>query len=62
MTIEQAESLISYAEQFGDNWKSLLMQDWMRGGSKSFRGEWCYLQQLRNTVGPSGLKEITIGG
>ena len=57
---EQLEALSAYARQLGKNWKEHLLTDWMNAGEKTrFKGEWAYLQQIRNKLGPSWLSRIS---
>lgn len=53
-TPEQMAALKDYAAWAGPDWKNQLQTDWMRAGSR-WPGEWAYLQQLRNQLGPSWL-------
>ena len=58
LTPEQAAALAEYREQAGRKWKEQLMADWMRGGSNHYRGEWAYLQQIRNAFGSKIFQEF----
>ena len=58
LTPEQAAALAEYREQAGRKWKEQLMADWMRGGSNLYRGEWAYLQQVRNAFGAKIFQEM----
>jgi|SRR5690349_5339753 len=60
LTPEQAAAIRAYAAQHGRTWKDQLLSDWMRAGSRTYRGEWCYLQQIRNQKGPSWLRSMTL--
>jgi hypothetical protein len=60
LTPEQADAIRSYAAQHGTRWKDQLLTDWMRAGSRTYRGEGCYLQQVRNQHGPSWLRSMTL--
>src|SRR5690349_4719146 len=60
LTPEQAAAIRAYAAQHGRTWKDQLLSDWMRAGSRTYRGEWCYLQQVRNQKGPSWLRSMTL--
>ena len=51
---EQMEALKAWATLYGRNWKSSLRDAWMTGDYGSFEQS-NYLQQLRNTFGPSWL-------
>jgi len=57
LTEQQDEALQSYAEWCGEGWKVQLSYDWMNAGS-NYPGEWCELQRLRNTHGPSWLASL----
>lgn len=60
LTPEQADAIRSYAAQHGRTWKDQLLTDWLNAGSRTYRGEWCYLQQIRNQKGPSWLRAMTL--
>lgn len=60
LTPEQADAIRAYAAQHGRRWKDKLLNDWMRAGSRTYQGEWCYLQQVRNQHGPSWLRAMTL--
>lgn len=48
-TPKQLAALREYAEQFGTGWKERLNADWWSAGiGTGYKGEWAYLQQLRN--------------
>ena len=47
-----------YRTLAGKRWKEQLMADWMRGGSNLYRGEWAYLQQVRNAFGAKIFQEM----
>ena len=51
---EQLEALKAWAALYGRNWKSPLRDAWMTGDYGSFEQS-NYLQQIRNTFGPSWL-------
>jgi hypothetical protein len=35
----------------GRSWREYLIDDWMRAGERTlFKGEWAYLQQVRNSI------------
>jgi hypothetical protein len=51
---EQLEALKAWAALYGRNWKSSLRDAWMTGDYGSFEQS-NYLQQIRNTFGPSWL-------
>jgi len=50
----QYEALICFADLHGRNWKSKLRDCWEIGNYNGFDGD-CYLQQIRNSFGPSWL-------
>jgi hypothetical protein len=55
---EQIEALKEFAEAHGRNWKSALREAWMTGnyeGIEPYGKTAAYLQQVRNTFGPSWL-------
>jgi len=56
---DHIDALHQYAKWAGRNWKSMLREDWMRSGS-NYPGEWAYLQQLRNRIGPTGLGNLNL--
>ena len=60
LTVDQLNSVKANAEQHGDDWKTSLQSDWMRSGSATYRGEWAYLQQLRNRLGPKWLYDFQL--
>ena len=60
LTVDQLNAVKAYAEQHGDDWKTSLQSDWMRSGSATYRGEWAYLQQLRNRLGPKWLYDFQL--
>ena len=51
LTPEQQQALDEYRTLAGKRWREKLMADWMRGGSNLYRGEWTYLQEIRNAFG-----------
>jgi hypothetical protein len=51
---EQLEALKAWAALYGRNWKAPLRDAWMTGDYGSFEQS-NYLQQIRNTFGPSWL-------
>ena len=58
MTPEQRATVVQYqrdCQEVGKAWRTQLSIDWQRSGSRIFSGDWAYLQQLRNQIGPSGL-------
>ena len=58
LTAEQQKALNEYRAKVGERWKEQLMADWMRGGSNLYRGEWAYLQQVRNAFGAKIFQEL----
>lgn len=56
LTEEQRTALITYAEQKGRFWKRALLEDWMRAAPR-ISGE---LQQIRNTLGPTWLRGVSL--
>jgi hypothetical protein len=58
-TPEQLKALHDYAKWAGRTWKDQLNRDWMRAGS-DWPGEYGYLQQVRNTFGPSWLLKFKL--
>lgn len=60
LTPEQADAIRAYAAQHGKRWKDCLLSDWMRAGSSTYRGSWCYLQQIRNQHGPAWLRAVQL--
>jgi hypothetical protein len=57
----QLVALREYAEQFGTDWKERLAADWLNAGTgTSFKGDFAYLQQLRNGYGPSWLSGYSL--
>lgn len=61
LTPEQQKALDEYRATVGERWREQLMADWMRGGSNQYRGEWAYLQQIRNAFGSQIFQEIFNG-
>jgi hypothetical protein len=61
LTQEQQQALDEYRTLAGKRWKEQLMADWMRGGSNLYRGEWAYLQQVRNAFGAKIFTEMDNG-
>ena len=61
MTKDQREALKEFAKQTGRCWKSELQICWMRGYYPTFAGEYSHLlQQVRNTLGPTGLTKLKL--
>lgn len=58
-TPEQLAALNKWAAQYGRNWKSKLRDAWFCGDYQGFEAS-NYLQQLRNTLGPSWLISFKI--
>lgn len=56
---EQQQAIDEYRTLAGRRWKEQLMADWMRGGSNIYRGEWAYLQQVRNAFGSKIFQELS---
>lgn len=56
---EQLEALKAWAALYGRNWKSSLRDAWMTGDYGSFEQS-NYLQQIRNTFGPSWLVRFVL--
>lgn len=57
---DQLRAIHDYKEQIGRDWKKKLSDDWLQAGGRTpYRGEWAYLQQVRNRLGPSWLKKVT---
>jgi hypothetical protein len=54
LTAEQLAALKAWATLHGRNWKTPLRDAWMNGIYDDFEGS-NYLQQIRNTFGPSWL-------
>jgi hypothetical protein len=54
LSVEQLEALNAWAALYGRNWKLPLRDAWMTGDYGSFEQS-NYLQQIRNTFGPSWL-------
>jgi hypothetical protein len=59
-TPEQITALKQWAQEHGRKWKSKLREAWMTGDYGLFTGD-TYLQQVRNTFGPSWLTRFRIG-
>lgn len=60
---EQIEALQSWKRVHGRNWKSALREAWMSGdynGIDPHGNTAAYLQQVRNTFGPSWLTRLTL--
>jgi hypothetical protein len=53
-SMKQIEALKAWATIYGRNWKSSLRQAWMTGEYNGFENSH-FLQQIRNTFGPSWL-------
>lgn len=60
LTNDQLQALRSYAKQYGRYWKASLRESWMNGDYSGFQGEPAYLQQVRNTFGPSWLARFVL--
>lgn len=58
-TPEQLKALEKFAAIHGRNWKAPLREAWMTGDYDGFK-ESNYLQQLRNTLGPSWLAKFRL--
>lgn len=54
LTAEQLKALQDWAKVYGRNWKTPLRDAWMDGDYHGFK-DCNYLQQIRNTFGPSWL-------
>lgn len=54
LTNEQMDAIQQWAHRNGRNWKSELRQAWMTGDYGTFEQS-NYLQQIRNSFGPSWL-------
>ena len=54
LSIDQLHAIELWAEKYGRNWKSALHEAWMTGDYDGFERS-NYLQQVRNTFGPSWL-------
>ncbi len=60
LTEAQRLAVLAYAAEHGRNWKSDLSADWMRAAAR-VRGEHSgELQQVRNTLGPSWLRRVSL--
>jgi len=62
LTEEQAEALtdyIAWCNRHNKDWKQTLYTDWMRAGS-DWRGEYSYLHQIRNRLGPKWLAKVEV--
>lgn len=57
LTPEQFAALQRYAANYGRNWKSRLSSDWASGRDAEQQGG-AYLRQIRNTFGPTWLKDF----
>jgi hypothetical protein len=60
---EQIEALKEFAVAHGRNWKSALREAWMTGnyeGIEPYGNTAAYLQQIRNTFGPSWLAKFRL--
>lgn len=57
---EQIEALHQWKREFGRNWKDALRRAWFDGDYMGFTGESAYLQQVRNTFGPSWLIRLRL--
>ena len=58
LTAEQLKAIQEWAKVHGRTWKSKLRQAWMTGdydGIEKYGNTAAYLQQVRNTFGPSWL-------
>ena len=62
LTREQFQALRDYAEVVGEDWKRRLSRDWMRAGTDvyGFSDRYCYLQQVRNRLGPKWLASFEV--
>jgi hypothetical protein len=58
ITTEQKAALNKFKNANGRNWKSCLMTEWQSGRYSCPKSDTHLLQQIRNTVGPSGLKTL----
>lgn len=61
-TTEQLAALKDYAKFVGKNWKEALQMDWVGSGPSisGWRGEWAYMQQLRNNFGSRWLASFEL--
>jgi hypothetical protein len=56
-TAEQIAVLHTWSSKHGRTWKSKLREAWMTGDYDGFEGS-RYLQQIRNTFGPSWMTRV----
>ena len=59
LTQEQSEALVSWAHLYGRTWKQALRFAWMDGNYHGFTKS-NYLQQIRNSFGPSWLVRVRV--
>ena len=59
--MEQFAALRAFADANGPQWKSKLNTAWSTGRYRDYAGTeaCCYLQQVRNTFGPSWLTKFS---
>lgn len=60
MTVDQEMALKCFARVHGRNWKGKLMTMWSNGTDAVQPGG-VFLRQLRNALGPVGLKKLRLG-
>jgi hypothetical protein len=58
LTEEQRQAVRAFAGQQGRQWKAALRQMWEGGNYWGTATNVPVLQQLRNTIGPSGLVDL----
>lgn len=59
MTLEQYAAVCAFAAANGRCWRDKLRTLWMNGGDVN-QPDGCYLRQVRNSIGPSGLEKVCI--
>ena len=62
LTRDQLEALRTWAKHYGRTWKSSLRHAWFDGDYETFQysATSAYLQQVRNTFGPSWLVRFVL--
>jgi hypothetical protein len=59
LSVEEVTALATYKQSVGQRWKTQLRSDWMRAGTCHVDSNtYSLLQQLRNRLGPSWLKDV----
>jgi hypothetical protein len=59
-TVDQARAIVAFANENGRTWKDKLRSAWLTASARIHGEHSPYLQQVRNTLGPSWLNSCTL--